>query len=65
MEGICEDAKLTYILRNHSKQSFIAQKQKMEEIADKMNENTEIVFMYRFVINTKTCVNICMGICVV
>ena len=38
MEGICEDAKLTYILRNHSKQSFIAQKQKMEAIADKMNE---------------------------
>ena len=38
MEGICEEAKLTYILRNHSKQSFIAQKQKMEAVKDKMNE---------------------------
>ena len=38
MEGICEDAKLTYIIRNHSKQSFISQKQKMQAVADKMNE---------------------------
>ena len=38
MEGICENAKLTYIIRNHSKQNFLAQKAKMEAIAAKMNE---------------------------
>ena len=38
MEGICEDAKLTYIIRNHSKKNFIAQKEKMVHIADIMNK---------------------------
>lgn len=38
MEGICEDAKLTYIIRNHSKQKFIAQKERMQAVAEKMNE---------------------------
>lgn len=38
MEGICESAKLTYIIRNHSKHSFESQKGKMVEIANKMNE---------------------------
>ncbi len=38
MEGICESAKLIYIIRNHSKHSFIAQKEKMMNVANKMNE---------------------------
>lgn len=37
MEADCESGKLVYIIRNHSKQKFIAQKAKMEELVDRMN----------------------------